>query len=1432
MSAADVKTSPDFLSGGGEMGSLIRGYDWALTPLGAIGSWPQSLKTSVSLILSSRHPMWIGWGPEMTFLYNDAYLHVLGHAKHPHALGMPASQVWAEIWDVCGPLADRVFEKGEATFVDDVRLFMDRGTFLEETFYSFSYSPIRDESGRVSGLFCPSTDVTPKVLNARRLKTLSELASHALIEKTAERACEMAGSILAKNPDDLPFALLYLADATGDHAVLQASMGAFTAEFSIQRVIDLTADSNTSLWPIAEVLRTGERRVVRVDRIQGLPLGVAGQAVVDAVIIPVTSRGEQRPYGVLIAGVNPCRLLDPEYLTFFDLVAGQIATGIQNARAVEDEKRRADMLAEIDRAKTVFFSNVSHEFRTPLTLMLGPIEKLLGKRDRLEPGDQEELLIAHRNSLRLLRLVNSLLDFSRIESGRIRASFAPAELSAFTAELASNFRSAMQAAGLEFIVDCRALPEPVYVDMEMWEKIVLNLLSNAFKFTFDGSITVTLRAVGDRAVLTVADTGTGIPESELPRIFDRFYRVGGTRGRTHEGTGIGLALIQELVKLHGGVISVTSRLGEGSTFTVELPFGVSHLPPDRIETSTRAHAGDGVRARAFTEEALTWVPDLSDGAKRTPRQEPAAAGARPCVLFADDNVDMREHVTGILGEEFEIITAEDGQKALALMRERRPDLLLSDVMMPDIDGLQLLSAVRADPELQTTPVVLLSARAGEDMRVEGLQAGADDYLVKPFTASELRARVATHVQMARTRRQALERETALRADAESARDQFTQVLESITDGFIGLDREWRFTYVNAESERQTGRRRTDLLGRNYWDVFPDAVNTTIHRELLRVATDRKPADFEQYDAPGKRWFRIKAYPAADGGVWAFYDDVTERRAIEEERSALLVREREARQEAETLNEVARSLSAELDLQNLVQTVTDAATKLTGAQYGAFFYNVVNHSGGSYQLYTLSGAAREQFEGIGMPRNTLLFDATFSGSGVVRCADITADPRYGKNSPHHGTPPGHLPVRSYLAVPVTSRSGAVLGGLLFAHSERGIFTERSERLATGIASHAAIAIDNAQLFATAQREIAQRREVEHALRESEARFRQLAEIGPQFIWITRPDGQIEYVNRRWTEYSGLDLAATNSAAALAGALHPDDHGELMRRWQSSLATGEPLAAESRMRGADGKFRWFVIRTVPWRDDAGGIVKWFGASTDIDEQKQVEDELRRANQDLEQFAYSASHDLKEPLRGVKIYSELLVRQYGPRLDGQALEFLGVLRGSADRMELLIRDLLAYTQVTRIERPPALSDTNEALTATLSNLKAAIEESAAQITYDPLPQVPVHSTHLKQLFQNLIGNAIKYRGRNHPPRVHVSSERQNGNCVFSVSDNGIGIEAEYHEKIFGLFKRLHTGDEYSGTGIGLAICQRIVERYRGRIWVESKAGHGSTFRFTVPV
>ncbi len=883
-------STTDWLAGGGTMGQLIREYDWSQTPLGPIERWPQSLKTSVTLILNSRHPMWIGWGPGATFLYNDPYIEVLSLAKHPWALGKPTAEIWGEIWDVCGPLADKVFEKGEASFVDDVRLLMNRKDFIEETYYSFSYSPIRDESGKVAGLFCPSTEVTPKVINARRLQTLSELAANALVQKTTEAACGSVVATLSKNPDDIPFALLYLLDPERKQARLERACGIAHVDpklvpDSVELAVELQS-GNQHLWPIAEAANTGRSQVVSVKGIDGLPLGLGQQQISQAIVLPVTSRGEGGTLGVLIAGVSPARKIDAEYRTFYELVAGQIATAIQNVRSAEEERKRLEALAEIDRAKTAFFSNVSHEFRTPLTLMLGPVEDLLAKSHiGLSPAAKSQLELVNRNGSRLLRLVNTLLDFSRIEAGRMQAIYQATDLAAFTVELASVFRSATEKAGLRLELDCPKLKEPVFVDRGMWEKIVLNLISNAFKFTFEGGITVALSAVGDHAELRVRDTGVGIPRQELPRLFDRFHRIENTRSRTHEGSGIGLALVQELVKLHGGSVRAESAVGKGSTFIVSFPLGSAHLPAERIG-GTRTLASTAVGAAPFVEEALRWLPDAGHDDAETeilpsdelipipcpPLANRGTGVELPLILVADDNTDMRQYLVRLLAERYEVKAVPDGKAALAAVRERSPDLVLTDVMMPNLDGFGLLHELRSAAETRTIPIILLSARAGEESRVEGMEHGADDYLIKPFSARELLARVQTHLEMARVRKQAGE---ALRESEERARN----IVESIADGFIKVDSKWRMTYVNpraAEIVSPLGKSSDGLIGKIFWEEFPGTVGTIFEQSYRRAMDEGVTVSFEAFYPPLERWFDVRAYPARDG-LSLYFLNITERK---------------------------------------------------------------------------------------------------------------------------------------------------------------------------------------------------------------------------------------------------------------------------------------------------------------------------------------------------------------------------------------------------------------------------------------------------------------------------------------------------------------------------------------------------------------------------
>lgn len=761
-----------FLAGESEMGARTRAFDWSQTPLGPIEAWPQSLKIAVRIMLDSRYAMWLGWGPEFTFFYNDAYARMTLGPKHPWALGRPARDVWSEIWDDIGPRAESVVQTGQATWDEGLLLFLERSGFPEETYHTFSYSPLPNDTGGIGGMLCVVTEDTERTIGERRLRTLRELAARTTHELTSiDEASELTARTLAENPRDLPFVLIYLLESDSRTARLAALTGLSELSSAAMPRIDLESPSaEGAVWPLRSVLQSGRAEIVtglkgRFGEVTG---GAWPEPPRQAVVLPLTKLGQTQLAGFLVAGTSPRLEFNDAYKGFLELLAGQVATAVMNARAYEEERRRAEALAELDRAKTAFFSNVSHEFRTPLTLMLGPVEDMLARSyTELSPAAKSQLEIVNRNGLRLLRLVNSLLDFSRIEAGRVRAVFQPTDLAAYTADISSMFRAAIERAGLQFHVHCSPIEQAVYIDRDMWEKIVLNLLSNAFKFTFEGALEVELRQVGQTAELTVRDSGTGIPAEEMPRLFERFHRVENARGRTHEGSGIGLALVQELVKLHGGQITAESEPGRGTTFRVSLPLGSDHLLPSQIVKS-QSLAATGVNANAYVEEALRWlpgegpdavseeVPANSTAALEYHPPEPDAGEDRPRVLVADDNADMRQYIVRLLAPAYQIEAVCDGAKALASAKAAPPDLILTDVMMPQLDGFGLLREIRMDASTRNIPVIMLSARAGEESRVIGMEAGADDYLVKPFSSRELLARVGAHLQMARLRREANE----------------------------------------------------------------------------------------------------------------------------------------------------------------------------------------------------------------------------------------------------------------------------------------------------------------------------------------------------------------------------------------------------------------------------------------------------------------------------------------------------------------------------------------------------------------------------------------------------------------------------------------------------------------------------------------------------
>lgn len=738
----------------GEVAALARERDWSATALGPAFSWPDELRLIVRTVMESPFPAAVWWGPELVQIYNDAWRQYLGVVKHPAALGGRARDTWAEIWHEIGPMVQRVLAEGEPQGREDHAVLIEHDNHTEETFVTFSYAPVRDAAGVVVAVHCTVWDTTRNVVVERRLKVLRDLAMQMADAESVRVACEHAAAALATAPLDAPFVLLYLVDPAKPQATLAGAAGVAPGSAAAPQVVVLSDD--VSPWPLSRVVgdKAGDRPAeVRLDDLRSRcpdlpPMASTHPGIVpprSALLRPLGLDGAQRPAGVLVFGLSPHRPFDEGYRRFVDLVAEQVRTGMAVARSRELERGRVDRLAELDRLKTEFFANISHEFRTPLTLMLAPLDELMRRRDLLPAALVEDVDTAARNAQRLMTLVTNLLDFSQIESARRTAHLAFHDLGVLTRDIASHFRSAVEGAGLRLRVEVDEQLPPVPVDPEMWTKILSNLLSNAFKFTFEGGITVQLKALRMHAELLVSDSGVGVPEHELPNLFKRFHRVRGVRARTAEGAGLGLAIAQDLVNRMGGQLQVRSRLGKGTDFTIWLPYKSfrpageapgpdvgAPLSPDAVALAEQAAQWTGMEASAPAGVAADLIG---------PNGAHAETPERERIVVIDDNADMRDFLRRLLAVHWDVEVAPDGDAGLAAARRLRPAAILADVTLPGLGGFELLRRLRADAQLARIPVVLVTARAGETAAIEGLDAGADDYVAKPFSPRELVARV-------------------------------------------------------------------------------------------------------------------------------------------------------------------------------------------------------------------------------------------------------------------------------------------------------------------------------------------------------------------------------------------------------------------------------------------------------------------------------------------------------------------------------------------------------------------------------------------------------------------------------------------------------------------------------------------------------------------
>ena len=1065
------------------MGALIRSLDWSATAVGPVTHWPQSLRTAVSILLNSKFPMLVLWGREYVQFYNDAFRPVLGASKHPKAIGQRALECWPEIWHLIGPMFHQVMAGGDAIWSEDLLFLLHRNGYLEETYFTFSYSGIRDESGGMGGVLVTCVETTARVLGERRLRALRELGGQSAMAQDAEHACQLVAQTLRAHTSDLPIALFYLADEQNG------------ARFVGGHGFELDAVPSSDIWQIEQVIQSGE--LLEIHNVQSRLKDARdgnGDTIELAVVCPIPGSVQGTIAGAWVAGISPRRAFDEEYRGYVQLVTGHIATAIANARAYAQERKRAEALAELDRAKTIFFSNVSHEFRTPLTLMVNPLEDILAQGNGGLPKEtRDRVEMAHRNSLRLLKLVNTLLDFSRIEAGRAQAVYEPTDLGTFTAELASVFRSTIEKAGLQLRVECAPLAEPVYVDRELWEKIVFNLLSNAFKFTFEGEIAVTLQPVGECVELSVRDTGIGIAAHEMPNLFQRFHRLKNERARTFEGTGIGLALVQELVKLHGGTIHVVSDKDQGSTFTVSIPFGCAHLPAERIGAA-RTLSSTALGAAPFVQEAMQWLDAQSESPSTAPladwsnvqpilgRREDTPTRwhnePRARILLADDNADMREYLRRLLAPQHDVVAVGDGLSAQQAALQDPPDLILTDVMMPGLDGFELLRRLRADERTQAIPLILLSARAGEESRVEGLEAGADDYLIKPFSAREMVARVRAHLDVARVRREATQRDLA-------AKQQIANILDRITDAFVAVDREWRCTYLNPPAEGIFARLKKDVLGKNIWQEFPDLVGSPVYDAYHRALREQKAETIEIFYPPLNGWFELHAYPSPDG-LSIYFQEVTQRKRAAEGMRLL----------AEAGHVLAGSLELETLLANVAQLIVQS--------FADWCVIDLLDQDGTYHQAALAHQDPQKVEWARelLQRYPPKLEASSGAQHVMR----TGEPELVTNVPDellvaHAHDEEHLRLlrdvglKSYICVPLIAHRHVIGAISVIATTEERCYTPQDLTLAEALAARVALAIENAQLYGAAQQAnvaLEQRvHERTRALFESHQQLRELA-----------------------------------------------------------------------------------------------------------------------------------------------------------------------------------------------------------------------------------------------------------------------------------------------------------------------------------------------------
>jgi signal transduction histidine kinase/DNA-binding response OmpR family regulator len=782
--SADRATTLSFMRG------VYDEVDWSATPLGPQDAWPALLRLVVDLCLDSDFPVQVSWGPDLLLLYNEAYIPLLGAEKHPWALGRPASEVGPHLWPASEEHLREVMRTGRAYHSDDQQLIIDRHGYPEEAHFTFSLSAIRDTDGKIVGLFNAITETTQHILYERRLQVLRRLGAMSVTaDDSLPSTCRAAVEVIGRNRKSVPFAAVYLRNVPDEGPRRSAGYG---FDETAAASCELVEPAPTS-GPVLEAMEHGGTALVSGlrERYPGVfAPGPLGPLTPDqAFVLPVVMLGTRTPIGVLVLGTNPYWRPDDAYTAFASMAARQLGVIVTDAVSYQGERKRQRALAELDRARTEFFQNVGHELRAPLTMLLTPLQDILREPGVVLPAAARDTVeTSVRAGDRLQRVVDTLRDISRAEAGAMIPYREEIDLGSVTADVVEGFRAVTEGRP-NLRVDIPAEPLRAYVDRTMWTTIVSNLVNNALKFTREGQVTVSLSGDESQVVLTVADTGIGIPRDEQAHIFERFHR--GTSADQQPGSGIGLALVADMTSAHGGAVDVESEPDEGSRFIVRLP---------RYNGSPEAaRLADSAAAAAESEEEL--------------------GGDRPRLLIIEDEPDLRGYLTRMFTKDgYAVEAAADAATALIALERNTPDLMLTDLMLRGESGLDVLTALRQDERMARLPVVVLTARVDAETAIEAFAAGADDFVVKPFNSAELLARVRAHHQMSQLRDLAVDA-------AETTVGQLRRALQSnrTTGTAVGIVMT-RYE-LNAELAFQVLKRTSQQSNRKLNDIAAEVVRT-------------------------------------------------------------------------------------------------------------------------------------------------------------------------------------------------------------------------------------------------------------------------------------------------------------------------------------------------------------------------------------------------------------------------------------------------------------------------------------------------------------------------------------------------------------------------------------------------------------------------------